>query len=279
LITEPLSLLTKAPCHKVDIMKIGYIQNSPLFGEKEKNFNEVRKLIGNTKADLLVLPELFATGYTFASKKEVNNLAETSDEKTVNFLKEISTKTGAVVVAGFIEKYKGKNYNSSVMIYKNKVVDIYRKIHLFNKEKLWFTPGNKQLSVHNVNRMKIGIMICFDWIFPEVSRTLALLGAQIIAHPSNLVMPYCQQAMTTRCLENKVFAVTANRIGNEKRGKDDFTFTGKSQITSFDGKIISSAPKNKTSIHVVEIDINKANNKMINKYNNVIKDRRREFYK
>ncbi len=275
-----LVLLTSwALCYKVYTMKIGYIQNSPLFGEKEKNFNQVRKLIGDTKADLLVLPELFATGYTFTSKEEVKNFAETSDEETANFLKEISTKTGAVVVAGFIEKDGGKNYNSSIMVYKDKVIDTYRKIHLFNKEKLWFALGNKQLSVHNLNGMRVGMMVCFDWIFPEVSRTLALLGAQIIAHPSNLVMPYCQQAMTTRCLENRVFAVTANRIGNEKRGKDDFTFTGGSQITSFDGKILSSARQDKTFIDVVEIDITKADNKMINEYNDVLKDRRGEFYK
>lgn len=260
-------------------MKIGYVQNSPLFGEKEKNFNQVRKLIKDTKANLIVLPELFAAGYTFTSKDEVESLAETSDEETAKFLKEISAKTGAVVVAGFIEKNEGKNYNSSIMVYKDKVIDTYRKIHLFNKEKLWFSPGNKKLSVHNINGMNIGIMVCFDWMFPEVSRTLALNGAQIIAHPSNLVMPYCQQAMVTRCLENRIFAVTANRIGNEKRGKDDFTFTGGSQITSFDGKILSSAPKDKIFVDVVEIDIIKANNKMINEYNDVLKDRRIDFYK
>lgn len=260
-------------------MKIGYVQNSPIFGKKENNFEGVRKLLLGTKADLIVLPELFATGYTFTSKEEVKNLAETGQEETANFLKEISTKTGAVIVAGFIEKDDGKNYNSSIMVYKTKVIDIYRKIHLFNKEKLWFSPGNKKLQVRNINGMKIGMMVCFDWIFPEVSRTLALNGAQVIAHPSNLVMPYCQQAMVTRCLENRVFAVTANRIGNEKRGKDNFTFTGGSQITSFDGKILSSATKDKPRLDIVEIDITKANNKMLNNYNDVLKDRRVEFYK
>ncbi len=259
--------------------RIGYIQNSPLFGEKEKNFAQISKLIGNAKADLIVLPELFATGYTFTSKKEVNNLAETRDGETASFLKEISNKTGAVIVAGFIEKENGKNYNSSIMVYKNKVIDTYRKIHLYNKEKLWFSLGNKKLQVYNVNGMRMGMMVCFDWLFPEVSRTLALNHAQIITHPSNLVLPYCQQAMVTRCLENRVFAVTANRIGNEKRGKDNFSFTGKSQITSFDGKILSSAPKDKTFMDVVEIDTTKANNKMINDYNDVLKDRREKFYK
>ncbi len=259
-------------------MKVGYVQTSPLFGEKEKNFSQVRKLIGNAKADLIVLPELFATGYAFTSAEEVKNLAETRQAETANFLKGISAETGAVIVAGFIEKGDGKSYNSSIMVYENKVIDTYRKIHLFNKEKLWFAPGNKKLQVQNINGMKIGVMVCFDWIFPEVSRTLALNGAQIIAHPSNLVMPYCQQAMVTRCLENRIFAVTANRIGNEKRGTDDFTFIGGSQVTSFDGKILSSAPKDKTSVGIVEIDITKANNKMINNYNDVLKDRRTSFY-
>ncbi len=259
-------------------MKIGYIQNLPIFGEKVKNFEQVRSLVGNTKADLLVLPELFATGYTFTSKEEVEKLAETNEGETAKFLKDISKQTGAIVVAGFIEEHDGHVYNSSLIVYEDKVIDTYRKIHLFNKERFWFTPGNKPLPVYNIKGFKVGVMICFDWIFPEVSRTLAMRGAQVIAHPVNLVMPYCQSAMITRCLENRVFAVTANRIGNEKRGEDDFTFTGTSQITSFDGKVLSSAPKNKTFIDVVEIDISKANNKMINSYNDVLKDRRIEFY-
>src|SRR3989338_5307897 len=198
-------------------MKIGYVQNSPVFGEKEKNFNQIRKLLGHTKADLIVLPELFAVGYAFTSKKEVKDLAETTNEETADFLKELSFKTGAVIVAGFIEKEDGKIYNATMMVYKNKVTGTYRKIHLFNKEKFWFTPGNKKLQVRNIKGMKIGMMICFDWLFPEVSRTLALNGAQIIAHPSNLVMLHCQKAMVTRCLENRIFALTANRIGREKR--------------------------------------------------------------
>ena len=95
-------------------------------------------------------------------------------------------------------------------------------------------------------------MICFDWFFPETARSLALLGADIIAHPANLVLPYCQKAMITRCLENRVFAVTANRIGQEKRGEDDFQFTGASQIISYDGKVLSSAPNDKIFVDFEE---------------------------
>jgi len=259
-------------------MKIGYIQSSPIFGAKEKNFNEVRLLINDAKADLLVLPELFATGYTFISKEEVNELAETAHDQTAEFLVELSNKTGATIVGGFIEADEDKIYNSALIVSGRRVIDTYRKIHLFNKEKLWFSPGNKPLKVYEINGVRIGVMICFDWIFPEVCRTLALKGAQVIAHPSNLIMPYCQNAMVTRCLENRVFAITANRIGTEKRGEDEFTFTGISQITSFDGQILSSAPNNKTAVSIIEIDEKQADNKRLNKYNDVLKDRRPHFY-
>jgi len=255
-------------------MKVGYIQTSPIFGQKKQNFEQVRSLIGNIKADLLVLPELFATGYAFTSKNEAKELAETSEGETAEFLKEISKQTGAIVVAGFIEKEGENVYNSSLLVFENNVIDTYRKIHLFNKEKLWFAPGDKPLFVYDIKGIRVGVMVCFDWIYPEVSRALARKGAQVIAHPANLVLPYCQKAMTTRCLENRLFAVTANRVGEEKRGDDDFTFTGESQITSFDGSILSSAPKDRASVGIVEIDVRQADNKMINKHNDVLKDLR-----
>jgi predicted amidohydrolase len=261
-------------------IKIGYVQSSPQFGEKERNFEEIAGLLNGIKANLIVLPELFATGYAFISMKEIELLAEEKDNSgpTFNFLKDISRKTGAIIVAGFIEKDNSDYYNASMMVYQDKLTGIYRKIQLFNKEKIWFTPGNKPLENYNVNGINIGMMICFDWIFPEVCRTLALKGAQIIAHPSNLVMPYCQRAMVTRCIENRVFAVTANRIGAEKRGSDHFVFTGGSQITSFDGEVLSLAPANKSCVDFIEINPDRSDNKKINEFNDLIKDRRPEFY-
>ena len=259
-------------------MKIGYIQNAPLFGSREKNFEEVRDIVNNITADLLVLPELFASGYTFTSKKEAAEMAETDHGRTAEFLMELSEITNATIVGGFIEEDKGRIYNSLLIVSEGKVIDTYRKIHLFYKEQFWFSPGNKPLKIYDIKGVKVGVMICFDWIFPELCRTLALKGAQVIAHPSNLVLPYCQGAMVTRCLENRIFAVTANRIGNEKRGDDEFTFTGASQITAVDGRILASAPVNEIHVSVVEIDEKQADNKKINKYNDLLKDRRTDFY-
>ena len=259
-------------------MKVGYYQNDPIFGDKQANFDEARKVLSGKTADLIVFPELFATGYTFTSKKEAAQLAETSEGETAAFLKEMSEETGAVIVAGFPEVSDSLVYNSAIIVYQDKVIDTFRKIHLFNKEKIWFTPGNQKLSVHEVKGIRIGMMVCFDWIFPEVTRTLALKGAQIIAHPCNLVLPYAQKAMTTRCIENRVYAVTTNRIGRETRGDDDFTFTGQSQITAFNSEVLSSAPANETHFDVVEIDLSNADNKMVNDHNDVLKDRRTSFY-
>ena len=259
-------------------MNVGYIQNAPKFGDKQKNFEEITLLANGIKADLLVLPELFATGYTFTSKEEAAGLAETTDGETAQFLKFLSTQTGAIIVAGFVEEEDGAIYNSSLIVFGDKVIDTYRKIHLFNRETLWFSPGNKPFKVYDINNYKIGIMICFDWIFPESTRTLALLGAEVIAHPSNLVLPYCQTAMVTRCLENRVFAVTANRIGREARVNDDFTFTGSSQVTATNGTILSAAPVDQPFVSIVQIDPSQAHHKMINLYNSVIDDRRPDFY-
>lgn len=259
-------------------LKIGYVQTSPIFGELTQNFEQIEKLLGKIKADLIVLPELFATGYAFISKEEAESLAETTDGETSEFLMRVAKRTRAVIVGGFIETDGNSIFNSSMIVSESEVLGTYRKLHLYYKEKKWFSQGNKPLKVYEVRKSKVGIMICFDWFFPETIRNLTLLGADIIAHPANLVLPYCQKAMTTRCLVNRVFAVTSNRIGNEARGEDNFIFTGGSQITSFNGDVLSSAPKDKSHIDFVEIDFNQARDKNLNKFNNVIEDRRTEFY-
>ena len=259
-------------------MKVGYIQTSPIFGEKEKNFEQVMELISKVKADLLVLPELFATGYTFISKKEAELLSEGLDGQTAQFLKDLSKKTSATIVGGFIEKDKDKIFNSAMILSDSELLGVYRKLHLYYKEKLWFAPGDKPLRIYEINGVNIGVMICFDWFFSETARTLALLGADIIAHPANLVLPYCQKAMVTRCLENRVYAVTANRIGQEIRGEDNFKFTGGSQITSYNGKILSSAPPNEIFVDFLEVDTDKVRDNKLNEFNDVLGDRRKNFY-
>lgn len=114
-------------------------------------------------------------------------------------------------------------------------------------------------------------------------RTLALKGADIIAYPSNLILPYCPDAMVTRCLENRVFAVTANRTGFEQRfDKERLKFIGTSQITSPGGERLYRAAQYQEERTCIEIVIEKARDKNLNPFNNpfnnIFDDRREKFY-
>ncbi len=260
-------------------MRIGYCQFCPLFGENKKNIKAVERLLEGQRADLIVLPELFLTGYQFKDKKESAQLAETIDGATISWAREFSEKIGTFICGGFVEKQEGKIYNSAFLTGPDFEPVIYRKIHLFGREKECFDSGDGQLEVFDIGHAKVGIMICFDWIFPETMRTLMLKGAQIICHPSNLVMSYCQKAMVTRCLENMVFAVTANRIGVEERIPGQrLLFTGGSQITEPKGGILYRARENYPEVQILEINPEVALLKNINPMNNLILDRRPEKY-
>ncbi|MBS7654489.1 acyltransferase, partial [Candidatus Bathyarchaeota archaeon] len=99
------------------------------------------------------------------------------------------------IVAGLPEKSGELFFNSAVLVGPQGFIALYRKTHLFNEEKLWFSRGDIPFQVHSLPKARIGIMICFDWFFPEVARILSLSGAQIICPPSNLILPYCQKGL------------------------------------------------------------------------------------
>jgi len=125
----------------------------------------------------------------------------------------------------------------------------------------------------------VGVMICFDWIMPEVARTLALKGADIIAHPSNLVLPYCPAAMITRSVENRVFTVTCNRVGVEERVRGArLEFIGTSQVVSPRGEVLARAGRRGESVSVVEIDPVEARDKRVTPANDLFRDRRPRLY-
>jgi predicted amidohydrolase len=121
------------------------------------------------------------------------------------------------------------------------------------------------------------MLICFDWIFPETMRTLALKGAQVILHAANLVMPYCPDAMVTRALENRVFIVTADRIGEEKRNGKEYKFVGKSQIVAPNGEVLIRA-EDEECVKIVDIDPVIALDKKVNDFNDLFADRREDLY-
>lgn len=261
-------------------MKAGFYQYNPFFGKKDENLRDVLSALRNADADLLVLPEFFATGYQFVSKDEVAELSERIPAgKTTELLSDISNEKGLYIVAGLPERDGDRFFNSAVLTGPGGFMGVYRKTHLYFEEKLYFSPGDTGFRVWDTKIGRIGIMICFDWFFPESMRELALMGAEIIAHPSNLVLPYCPQAMPIRCLENRAYAVTANRIGEENRKQGQILrFIGQSQITSPEGKILVRAPENDEALLIAEINPEMARSKNLNPLNNIFDDRRPEMY-
>ncbi len=261
-------------------MKVGFLQNHPIYGDKTGTLNRLENQLTGQQADLIVLPELCATGYQFSSLEEARELSEPiPDGPTINRILKMAKYLQGVIVAGIGEREGSAIYNSAVMVSPDGIIGKYRKVHLFDTEKRFFQPGDQPLPVFETARAKIGIMICFDWRFPETTRSLALKGAEIVAHPSNLVLPHCPQSMIVRCLENRIFAITANRIGIENRvAGERLEFIGQSQVVDPDGNLIHRASQDDEEIKLIEIDPSRARDKTINSVNDLFTDRRTDLY-
>jgi predicted amidohydrolase len=169
-----------------------------------------------------------------------------------------------------------------VIIERGKILGTYRKMHLFYREKLWFSKSYSGFKTFRLDSLgcRIGVLICFDWLFPEASRKLALEGAEVICHPSDLVLPGKGQAgMMVRAFENRVFTITANRVGMENRGpKDKFRFTGNSQIVSPEMKRLASAGGREKVAKAAKLDLELARKKFATSMNNIFEDMRTVFY-
>lgn len=259
------------------IVKAGFLQFEPLLGQPEENISKIEQLLIKAKGvDLVVIPELANSGYNFESKEQATSLAEHIDNSSfVKFLTEQAKKLNLHIVSGFHETEGNLLYNTSILLGPDGFIGKYRKIHLFMNEFDFFEKGNLGLPVFDIGICKVGMLICFDWVFPEVWRILALKGADIICHPSNLVLPYAQQAVPVHGMINKTFNVTANRYGNER----GITFSGKSMISNPTGETLAIAPPNKDEVCFVNMDINLARDKKITNRNHIINDRFPSEYK
>ncbi len=262
-------------------MIAGIYQNNPEFGKTQANVEKTLKDLFSIEADLIVLPELFNTGYQFVSMHEIETLAEEIPSgETCQAMISLAGDLDIFIVFGLPEKDGLKFYNSAALVGPKGFIGKYQKTHLFFEEKNFFSPGNTGFNVFDIGHARIGLMICFDWWFPEAARALALGGADIICHSANLVLPHCQKAMEIRALENGVFAITANRVGTEARGgKDPLTFTGASQIIDNTGEIKTKMGVIETGTKLTEIDPTSAGNKAITGRNDRFRDRRPDFYK
>ena len=221
-------------------------QYAPVVGDPEGNRSravEWTQRAIDAGAQLVVLPELASSGYVFNSEDEAASSAEPLEaSQLVGALQEVCAGSDAYVVAGLNEQSRGCRFNTAIVVGPDGLAGAYRKLHLFNDEKTWFTPGS-ELPLFELPFGKLGVVICFDMWFPEPARALALAGADVIAVPTNWVASfkrtvwdergYCQGdyvAMATAA-QSGVALVCADRVG-EERGT---TFIGASIIVAPDG--------------------------------------------
>lgn len=276
-------------------MRVGFVQFTPQLGPRPAqrtriNLASVERLLEAARpdADLMVLPELFATGYFFREAAEPAELAERAgDGPTTDALRRWAQRWGGTWVAGFVERGAGPEgdarWNSAIVAPPDGEIGVYRKVHLFYEEQRWFAPGDLGFPTFPLRARdgdtRFGVMICYDWRFPEAARALALGGAEVIAQPANLVHPHCQEAMRTRSLENGVFSVTANRGGEESNARETLRFTGGSQIVGPDGRVLARAADGADRVEIVTIDLARARDKRITQRNDIIRDRRPDQYR
>ncbi|MBN1433452.1 hypothetical protein JW921_01750 [Candidatus Fermentibacterales bacterium] len=263
-----------------ETIRAGFFQFAPRFGEVEANLVAVLEGLSGAEAGLVVLPELPFTGYCFRDREEVMRYAEDpGSSPTLDALESLCRARELYLVTGFAEREGDRVYNSALLIGPGGIVARYRKIHLFNREKAIFDPGYAPPEVHDVRGVRVGLMVCFDWVFPEVARIMALRGADVLCHPTNLVLDYCQRAMLTRSLENSVYAITANRYGTEDRGDPPaLTFTGASQVSAPSGEVLHRAPADGDELFVFELDPAIARDKWMTPGNHLLADRRPHLY-
>jgi predicted amidohydrolase len=209
--------------------------------------------------DLVVFPECALTGYMLDSAADARRCAEPVPGPSTEALARACARTGIHCVIGVLEADGDALHNTAVLLGPDGLVGRYRKSHIACIGVDRFTvPGREPYEVFDTPIGRIGLEVCYDWRFPEISRVLALQGAEIIAHPTNSPVQAREVAefMTrARAAENAVFFITANRCGDE----GGTSFFGWSQIVDPNGRRIAEAGTEEALVFAdLELDLARA---------------------
>ena len=234
-------------------MKIALAQINPIVGDMDGNARKIISIIKNTKADIIVFPELSITGYSPQDLLLKNNFIDKNMRALKNIIK--NTKNKAAIV-GFIEKINENLYNSAAIIRNQQIIEIHHKICLPNyaifDEKRWFKEGNNA-TIFEFEGKKIGVSVCEDIWFPETAKRQKDKGAELIINIS--ASPYrkgkieaIENILKQRWEENKIPIIYVNQVG----GQDGIVYYGHSMYFN-DGKVIRKCRDFEEDILIVEI--------------------------
>jgi len=264
--------------------RIACQQLEPVLLDLEANRALTREAIREAVAagaEVVVLPELVTSGYVFHSAQEAESVAIARDHPIVAEWAALAAAAEIVLAAGFCERGEdGRTYNSAALIDPSGLRAVYRKLHLWDREKLVFTPGSELPPVIETPVGRVAVIICYDLEFPELTRTVALQGAQLLIVPTNWPLiprpdgerpPEAGIAMATARM-NRMAVACADRLGTE-RGQQ---WTGGTSIIDVDGWV--RAETRIPGMVSAEIDLAAAHDKRYTDHADAHADRRPEFY-
>src|SRR5215471_10754017 len=237
-------------------------------GDPQTNLNKIISSLrqaAERDAKLVMFPECALTGYAYNSLAEAVPFAERIDGPSSEAIAEACRETGTHAVAGFIESDGDKFYNAAMLVGPNGVAGSYRKVHLpFIGIDRFLTPGDRQFNVFDLPFGKVGMNICYDISFPEASRVLKLMGAELVALITNWPEAAWRSpafVANTRALENHLFFAATDRIGVERGWK----FIGRSKVVDCSGDTLAEAGVEEEELLVAAIDFQQANqNRIVN---------------
>lgn len=244
-------------------MRVGVAQIEPKLGEPERNLETCLARVEEAAAAgcvLLVLPECSISGYVLESAEEAARYAEEIPGRSTEALAEACRRLGVHCVLGLLEREGDQLRNSAVLIGPEGLVGRYRKTHLPFLGVDRFTVPGDEAEVFETAIGRIAIEICYDLRFPELTRALALEGAELIAQPTNWPLaarPMAEFVTRARAAENRVYLLTANRCGTERWA----SFCGWSQIVDPSGRRLAEAGEAGEALLTAEVDLEEARTK------------------
>jgi predicted amidohydrolase len=236
------------------------------------------------RAQIVVLPELCTSGYVFREADEARAAATPADGEILQGWAAEAARGDTIVVGGFCELNTDRRvFNSSALVDGDGVVAVYRKVHLWGEERFWFAPGEAPAPVVPTRHGSIGLALCYDLEFPELTRGLALQGAEMLALPANWPRqdappdgrPVIHSLAAMTAYLNKVFVAVCDRCGSE-RGLE---FEGGSVIAGPDGALRAGPVADRGARTLIaDCELEHAVDKRSGEHNDAFADRRPAHY-
>ena len=247
-----------------DNIKIAAVQTDPRLMQVKENLDNMVKATreaASNKANLVVFPECSLTGYVFSSREEALPYAETIPGPSTEEMAAVCRELDVYVVFGLLEKDGDGLFNALSFVGPKGFAASYRKNHLpFLGIDRFADKGDRPFQVHSTDIGNIGLHICYDVLFPESARIMALLGADIVVLSTNFPQgrgDALNCVARARTIENKVNMVTSDRVGTER----GFSFAGLSNVVDVTGQILSIASPDKEEIVYGEVSLEAARQK------------------